>query len=445
MTVSVNRRLILAATVWIVLALVATGGVLTALFRAHLARGFDADLRVHQEEILTLIVPGDGGTPRLAHQPADSRFNKPFSGWYWEVHAGGRRVAGSRSLWDEELPPPPPGAAGAYAAAGPRGQALRALSQRFTVADLAGPVTVTLAGPAAAVGDPVAGFARVLVAALAVLGAGLVAAVVAQVRYGLRPLRQVRAALARVRGGHEQRLSGAFPAEITGLVDELNGLLDHNDRLLDRARARAADLAHALKTPLAALVNDAEALDDPRGADIVRHADMIRAAVDRELSRARVTGPVLGRQADVAAVAASLRRVLVRSRAGEDLDIALEGLDGLAFAGDGEDLAQMLGNLMENACRWAAGRVRVGGRAAEGGWLELAVDDDGPGIPAAARAEVLARGRRLDESTPGSGLGLAIVGDLAEVYGGTLDLGESDLGGLRARLRLPAASPERAE
>jgi len=444
---SVNRRLIVAAGVWIAVALLVTGLLLGELFRRHLSETFDADLHTHQMEMLALIEPDAEGAPRLRHHPADPRFTKPLSGWYWEIRSGATRIAGSRSLWDTELPPPAAVTGEAYPLTGPRGRGLRAISREFRVADVAAPLVVTLAGPRAEIGDPLAAFARTLVVALAVLGLGLGLAVAVQVRFGLRPLQRVRAALGDVREGRAERLEGPFPAEIGGLVEELNGLIEHNDRLLAHARDRAGDLAHALKTPLAALRNDAAAIAEPRGCEIKRHAELIGGAIDRELSRARLTGPALGQRADVGEVAEGLRRVLIRSEIDKDLSIELDLAPGLTFAGDRADLNEMLGNLMQNACRWAARRVRVTGRLAgsAGPGLDLTVEDDGPGIPAAARSEVLARGHRLDESTPGSGLGLAIVEDTVAAYGGRLELADSGLGGLAARLLLPARRPSERE
>jgi len=232
---------------------------------------------------------------------------------------------------------------------------------------------------------------------------------------------------------------GPFAAEIEPLAEELNGLLDHNAEILERARTHAGNLAHALKTPLAVLVNEASHIEG-EAAEIIRNETaMMHDQINRHLSKARAAGSrgVLGARADLGETTLALKRTLERIHDDKALDIELHGAEGLSFQGERQDLDEMLGNLMDNACKWAKSRVRVQGRQ-EGGWLLLSVEDDGPGIPENALSEAIDRGRRLDEATPGSGLGLSIVRDVAELYEGKLDLAHSQLGGLAARLKLPA-------
>jgi signal transduction histidine kinase len=274
---------------------------------------------------------------------------------------------------------------------------------------------------------------------LGVLGLGLVAAAFAQVSFGLRPLDRMRDEVAEVRAGRATRLIGPFAAEIEPIADELNGLLDHNREILERARTQAGNLAHALKTPLAVLRNEADHIDDKPAAILRRETALMQDQINRHLSRARSAGSrgVLGARSDMAEVAVALKRTLGRIHKDRAVDISLQGVDGLSFQGERQDLEEMLGNLMDNGCKWAASQVRVQGRR-EGGWLLISVEDDGPGIPEDALSEVIDRGMRLDETMPGSGLGLSIVRDIAGLYEGKLELDRSPLGGLAARLRLPA-------
>jgi signal transduction histidine kinase len=289
-------------------------------------------------------------------------------------------------------------------------------------------------------------------ATLATLGAGLIIAVLFQVRYGLRPLNGLRDALSDIRSGRRHRMPETFPTEVEPVVEEVNALLDHNAALLSRARLQAGDLAHALKHPLMVIAHEAGALDGEGGRVIAEQVAAMRGAVDRNLARARIAGPgaAVGARAPVAEVFQGLRYSLDLLYRDRSLRIEGEGLDGLSFAGDAQDLEEMLGNhleemlgnLMDNACKWCRSRVRVAATHSNGG-LAIAVEDDGSGVADEEREAALARGGRLDERAAGTGLGLWIVRDIAELYRGSLWLSESELGGLKAKLLLPAAEPGR--
>jgi signal transduction histidine kinase len=290
-------------------------------------------------------------------------------------------------------------------------------------------------------------FDGVLAASLAGLGLLLALAALAQVAVGLAPLRAVQRALVQVRDGARSRLEGRFPAELQPLVQDFNGVLDRHDAVLARARTQAGNLAHALKTPLAVLANAAAA--EPPGPLAQTVAEQVQAAqrhIHWHLARARAAAAhgQPGQRTELAPVAAGLLKLMGRVHAERaltlDTDIARPDL---AFAGEAQDLQEMLGNLLDNACRSARSAVWV--RAArQGRQLQITVDDDGPGIEPAQRDAVLQRGVRLDESTPGSGLGLAIVVELAQLYGGALALETRPGGGLRATLTLPATGGDAA-
>lgn len=276
-----------------------------------------------------------------------------------------------------------------------------------------------------------------LAVAIACMAAGF-----SLVRRAFSPFDALRARLAGVRKGTETGLPGEYPAEVQPLVDELNALLAHTQRTVERATAKAGDLAHGLKTPLAVLSNEADRLrssGDPGLADVLaREIAQMRRQIDWHLAHARAaaSGTALHERAPIADSVEGLRRALGQLHAGRGIAIESRVAPAHAFHGRREDLDEMLGNLLDNACQWARTRVAVGANA-EAGRVAVTVDDDGPGIPPELRESVLRRGVRADEAGPGSGLGLAIVRELAELYGGTIALGASPSGGLRARLELP--------
>jgi signal transduction histidine kinase len=439
---SLALRLVVGGALWIALALGVGGVLLHELFRDHVERGFDARLEVLLEALVAVAEIDDEGTLSLGALPGEPRFERPYSGWYWQVRAPGAVEKRSRSLWDTALAVAPAGAGPVvHETRGPAGQTLRALSRDITLPGADRPFSFTVAADVAQLGEETRSFAVALAAALGVLGLGLITALLAQVRYGLRPLGAVRAELAEVRAGRRARLSGRFPAEVAPLAGELNAVLDHNAALVERARRHAGTLAHALKTPLTILANAAAAAEGPLAALAHEQAEAMRADIEHHLARARAAGGagVIGARTEVAPVLEGLRRTLALLHRERALEVEVEVDGAPAFRGERQDLEEMLGNLMDNGCKWAARRVAVRARANEG-TLAVSVDDDGPGLAAPRRADALARGRRLDETTPGDGLGLAIVDDLAALYGGTLALDDSPLGGLRATLTLPAAA-----
>jgi signal transduction histidine kinase len=263
------------------------------------------------------------------------------------------------------------------------------------------------------------------------------------VRRGLSPFVTMRERLAAVRDGRTPRLEGEYPLEVGPLVDDLNTLLEERERRVARAIARAGDLAHGLKTPLAILAQDiehAETAGQPElAASIRRQVDRMRRQIDWHLAQARVTaaGAATGARADVVEAARGLARTMERLHASRALAIAVDVPAGSLVRVPIEDLEEMLGNLLDNACKWAKSRVLLGA-SDDGSYIAMTIDDDGPGLHPSMRHQVLRRGVRADEAAPGSGLGLAIVRDLADAYGGAIVLEQSELGGLRARLTLPA-------
>lgn len=263
------------------------------------------------------------------------------------------------------------------------------------------------------------------------------------VQRALAPLRRLRAGLSAVRDGRRRRIEGDHPSEVQPLVDDLNGLLDDRERAVARALSTAGDLAHGLKTPLAVLAQEAEDADAAGHHDLAttlrQLVERMQRQVDYHLARARATAPARAAPAERCAVLPSVEglvRTMRRLHAERDLAVDIDVSPAHEIRGRREDLDEMVGNLLDNACKWARSRVAVSS-ALDGARLSIAVDDDGPGVDPSLRSRVLQRGVRADERTGGSGLGLAIVSELAELHGGAVTLETSPLGGTRARLELP--------
>ena len=441
---SLTFRLIVGASLLCGATLLAAFVVISTLFDLHLRRGVDADLIDRLDDLAAGLESTSDGGIMLARQPDMPRYERQLSGQYWQIEADGQPLIRSRSLWDSRLPAASVeaelGKIGLREIQGPRSEQLRLAQRTLQFQAPAAPVTFSVAAdlePALAAARQ---FSQILAVALTVLGIGLVSAVVLQVRVGLRPLDGIKAALAAIRAGTVQRLSDDAPTEIAPLAHELNALLDHHGNLIDRARGHAGDLAHALKTPLAVLRNELENEAEPDRKLALQQIEAMTDAVQHHLARAQAAGGarLLGVRADAAHAIEALARTLPRM---SDRDIAVEVAladKPLWFAGEAQDLSELLGNLLDNACKWAAGKVRIAA-ARKDDRLKIEIGDDGPGIAADQRALALQRGGRLDERKPGSGLGLTIAMDLATLYGGSLTLGQSPLGGLKVQLDLPAA------
>jgi signal transduction histidine kinase len=439
---SLAFRLVVSAGRWCALVLSGGGYLLSALFGETVVRNFDGRLGVMLEGLVAGSEIDQDGRLQLRLQLGEPRFAQPLSGWYWQVNAGERVLDRSPSLWDQSLPMALPGAPAITSdIAGPDGQPVRLLVRAISLPDADKPLLYAVAGDRTEIFAERERFDRLLSLALAILFVGLLGALLLQVRVALEPLRRIEAGLAAIRGGLTRRLEGRFPAELEPLAVELNALIDHGEALIERARTHVGNLAHGLKTPLAVLTNEASRREGPRAALVERQVAQMRRLVDHHLARARAvaTGSILGARTEVAPVLGDLRRTLLRIHAERALAVTVTCPSGLAFRGARQDLEEMLGNLLDNACKWTAHAVTVEVRR-EGGRLRLAIDDDGAGLTAQQRADVLGRGRRLDEQVPGSGLGLAIVADIALLYGGTLTLEPAAAGGLSARLDLPAAA-----
>ena len=460
---SLSLRLILSSAIVSIVMLAAAGLLLAQLFSAALERNFDARLRAVLDGLLANVDIGESGAPVLIQQLADTRFSLPLSGWYWQVEPppdSQVSALASESLLEQLLVTTPAllasrdenGIASFYLDDTQKGAArpvrLRAIEQVFTLPGSELPFSFLVAGNFDELRQEVQAFRNTLFTILALLGAGLLAAVFAQVKFGLAPLVKLEENLTGIREGRADRLDGKFPAEIQPVADELNLLIQSNSEIIERARTQVGNLAHALKTPLSVLMNEAAAHKGALSDKVSEQALVMREQVSLYLDRARRAARAqgLGAVTEVQPVLEALGRTLERINRDKGVVVSVVCEPGLKFRGEKQDMEEMAGNLLDNACKWATAQVEVRGvlireATADGRhWLMITVDDDGPGLPAEKRAEALKRGRRLDESKPGSGLGLSIVSETAAMYGGGVVLDDAGLGGLRIKLKLPAAA-----
>ena len=460
---SLRVRLLAGTLFWIAASILVAGWGLGALFRQHVTAQFHAELTSQLDQLSAQFALDDQGRAQLTLALSDPRLTRPYSGYYWQIDqlagsAGVRPAARgqlrSRSLWDHVLALPTDtlndGATHRHRVMGPQGQMLGVVERSLRIDDSPDDQARSFRLMSAANEDfmlePVARFSGMMWLALGVLAAGLMLAAVVQVLVGLAPLRSLRAALAKVRHGETQQLEGAFPMEITPLIDDFNKVLAQNAEVVARARTHAGNLAHGLKTPLTVLANAADAARDknPAAAALAQlvtdQVTLARQQVDYHLRRAQVaaTSRMPGARTALQPVVEGLLRAMRRIHAERQLTLTAGPFAAaLGFRGEAQDLQEMLGNLVDNACKWATHRVNIQAtRSADR--LRITVDDDGPGLPADQRDRVMHRGVRADEQVPGSGLGLAIVDDLARLYRGRVTLADSPLGGLRAVLELPA-------
>ncbi|WP_049456500.1 sensor histidine kinase [Stenotrophomonas maltophilia] len=432
---SLRRRLLLAGGVGLLLVSLLASALLGELFKRSARDRLDHEL---QQDMLTLLAQAEvdpEGQLRLRQEPNDARFQRVFSGTYWQIAgADGRVLLQSRSLWDETLPTT---AAGAVTRnlAGPLQQSLRARVQQVRLPRASEPFVAVVAADRSALDADVAAFRQRTAIALGVLVAAWLAVLASQVHFGLRPLHRLGAQLEQVRRGDAQRIeTHGLGAEVAPLGEELNALLDHQQRMVARARTSAQDLAHALKTPLSVLGAEAEGTGSEWRATIREQGARMQASVDRYLA----TGLAADhrQRTDVATVAQAMCRLMERVHGNGGISFTAHDIDpALQFAGASADLEEMLGNLLDNAGKWAKQQVSLEADTIDG-QLRIEVRDDGPGLAAEALERVTQRGVRLDEREGSSGLGLAIVGDIAASYGGRLAL-ENAQPGLRATLWLP--------
>lgn len=452
---SLAFRLVMSSAIVSVVLLVSAALLLANLFQTALERNFDQRLSAVLDGLLANVTV-NGEAPAIESELADTRFSLPLSGWYWQITpADGKDGAdlASSSLLEQRLKPAPAdlatrdrdGVAHFYLT-DTNGTRLRAIEQRYKLFDQAREYSFVVAGNYDELKAESQAFHRTLIAVLTLLGIGLLIAILVQVRFGLRPLRALEERLTAIREGRAEKLAGTYPEEIQPVAEELNLLIQSNSEVVERARTQVGNLAHALKTPLSVLTNEAKLQPGPLAAKVSEQTQVMRDQVSLYLDRARraARAQTLGSATEIEPVLQALARTLERIHQDKGVTILLSADKGLKFRGERQDLEEMAGNLLDNACKWSNRLVSVTAKAEQvpspdgRPWLTIDVGDDGPGLPQEKRGEALKRGRRLDETKPGSGLGLSIVTETASMYNGTVSLGQAELGGLLVCLRLPA-------
>ncbi len=445
---SVRGRLALVSGVVITLVLTIAGVSLVVLFESYIERRIEQELHSRVIDLSGAFDLNDQGQPILTRAPSDPRYRKPYSGAYWYVREGSKVLWRSQSLWDADVTAPPDVTDAVVNAVGPEQRGVYLLERQVAFGEkaLERRFVLGVALDHAEVRDLSASFGAEIATMLAVIGMLLFGGAWLQARYGLQPLLAIRQQLAPLRRGERERLDGPFPEEIEDLTHDLNTLFAQQKQMIVRARERAGSLAHGLKTPMTILYGEARKLDlagdRPAALAIKSQLDQIRAQVDRELARARAHGSTsgIGLHADVAATAQRLVGLMRRMPRGEDIDWRLPK-PGIQVAMDADDFGEVLGNLLDNARKWARSSVEVEATDLGNGLVSVAISDDGPGIPDSFRDEALERGAAIAGKDSGpradsSGLGLAIVAELIGAYGAELTLGTSTGGGARVTLTL---------
>ncbi len=447
---SLARRMALIAAAWITVLLLGGGIALERTLTRQVEANFDDQL----EYILTAMIASaeidPNGEVYFYRTLGDQRFLEPGSGLYWQISGGKFEPWPSRSLWDRTLTLKGPTDSNGHFDSEPHfynsrqfpGEPLRIAERTIILPGSETRWTFAVASATAQMDAQVAQVRLILIWSFAALGLGLFVMAVLQIRYGLSPLRRVRAAIQRLRTTGDNRITDPLPAEVQPLVDELNALLAHSERQAEEARRHAGNLAHALKTPLTVLTNAATANAPDLATAVMRETRTMQRHVDHHLARARAVGrrAVGLARTNVRASAEAVRRAVERLYPEGRFDIA--GNPAAVVAIERQDLDEILGNLIENAAKYGGGSVfvTIDADPADPRHCLILIEDDGAGIPASERDAIFERGARLDTEKPGTGLGLAIVRDVAEIYGGSVDLQESeDLGGLLVELRLPKA------
>ncbi len=447
---SLRARLVIGAFIWITIGVSAAGVFISALFRQHATALVDAEMIGHLEELASLIDLSPDGRPELYRTLSDPRFSQVGSGYSWLVSRDGVQLIKSTSVSTADLPIPTDGLATDETLRlvmqnGP--QTLIVYESLFSPDATSKPLRLQVNVDSSIVDAVVRTFNISLFVSLVLLAIALTAAAVLQVVFGLQPMTRLGRGLRAIRSGKATHLPRSLPLEVQPVVDDLNSLIDINAQMVVRARAQAGNLAHALKTPLAVLTDEAQRLESHGQGEsaqvILQQCQRMQRQIDYQIARTRAAASrsVPGVNALVLPAVNNIVSAMKRLHSEKDPRIDVDVDPGCVVLCDPMDLSEMLANLIDNACKWCTKRVFIGAKVDDKSkQAVIAIEDDGAGLPFEAREMVFQIGQRLDERVPGSGLGLPIVRDLAQLYGGEIRLKDSTLGGLRAALSLPCAA-----
>jgi signal transduction histidine kinase len=454
---SIAARLFVSAAVLSSIILLIAGIGLSAIYRKSAETRFDERLGFYLRALVADIASPSEENRSQPFELGEPQFEIPLSGWYWQItrlDGSDPNIISSRSLFAARLPQlaasgVPAGVGGARNGyvKGPDDKILRMVERTIDTGD-EGIYLVQVAATTAPMESEVAGFELALIVTFTLLAAALVGSAALQMRYGLEPLRRLQEGVAAIRRGQGEKIGGKFPQDIAPLAAEVNLLLDANREVVERARTQVGNLAHALKTPLSVVINEAATEKSPLSFKVREQAAIMRDQVTYYLDRARVAVRVgaIGNMAEVAPVTAGLVRTFEKIYRDRGITFSAQVAENIRFRGERQDLEEMIGNLVDNAGKWARQNVTIAiapipaTNPQDKKFFRVVIDDDGVGLAPELREAAMRRGRRLDETRPGSGLGLSIVVDLAALYGGALRLDASPAGGLRAELELPAAA-----
>ena len=456
---SLARRILIGALLWSVLIVVGGVVAISAVYQAQTINLLDDDLDSTLVTLARAIEPLDDNSGRIRdipeRLPSDPRFETPLSGQYWVIIAVDDEGSLSddirpRSVWDGDPPLPSDLAEAALVepgavirgnnSDGPAGEPIRIAVQSITIPNRDNPILLVAASDITQSNEGAEELRTILIIAMTALAGGTLLAMALGLRFALRPLDRIQSDISDIREGRQASLSGDYPEEVQPLSAELNKLLEHNRSVVSRARTHVGNLAHALKTPIAVLRNEAKGesqLDDV----VRRQTESMHANVEHYLRRAQAAAraEALGVRTQVLEAADGIARVMNKLFEREGKRVTVEIPATLYVRTEQQDLEEILGNLLDNACKWTRRDVRVSAGPDEDGMIVIHIDDDGPGLSPEEREQAVKRGVRLDETAPGTGLGLSIVADIAGMNGGSLTLDESPLGGLRASVRLRRA------
>ena len=458
---SLAVRLFITSTTIALIVLALAAWQLIAQYRSTIESNFDERLKANLSLLIEQSLQENTDTPKKPAQFGGFAFTLPGSGWYWQIEPLDEPnkpiyksiSLGSKALKEEKregLREEKDGTTIFYLQ-NPEGERVRAMERLIQLGNAETPKNYAyiVTGDSSEIEDDVTDFAAMLALSFLLLGSGLILATYLQVKIGLQPLKVVERGLTDVRAGKTDKLEGEFPAEIAPLQTEINNLIKSNMTIIERARTHVGNLAHALKTPLSVINNECHSKDDAFSQKIAEQTSLMKSQITHHLDRARMAAHVgiVGTITELSPTLKKLERALTRIYQDKGLNFKMTCPETFKFAGEQQDFEEIVGNLLDNAFKWAnkevictvysqqEGKTKSGQKS-----FILTIDDDGPGLSTEQQQEVQKRGKRLDESVPGTGLGLSIVSDLVELYGGEIELSKAPIGGLRVKIQLPAGT-----
>ncbi|OYR11074.1 histidine kinase-, DNA gyrase B-, and HSP90-like ATPase family protein [Brucella grignonensis] len=447
---SLAIRVVTLSTLWVILALVVVATLISTLYGDAARNNFERLLTAHLFSLVGAVSISPDGTLQGRPELGELRYSSPLSGWYWSVDPVSSNINGklqSLSLVGRIVPEIPINQAPfdssfmrSYTLPGLNGEELYIVETEVVLDNDNRVARFRVMGNLSEVMSEISDFRSKLALYLAIFGLGSVFINAGIILFGLRPLDKVRQALADIREGRSVKLGTSLPLEIAPLANEMNALIENNRRIVERSRTQVGNLAHSLKTPLSVLTNEARAMGGEQGRVVLEQSEAMQVQIQHYLQRARIAA-----QRDSVVFRTQVTPVLERmERVTAKLNPAFKitfrnVLPGAIFAGEKEDLEEIVGNLLENAGKWGRRQIEIILRPAADAQrqFEILIEDDGPGLAPDKIEQALKRGNRVDETKPGTGLGLAIVQDTVREYGGTLHLGKSNWGGLQVRVVLP--------